>query len=276
MRRPARLALAAVATAAVAGLGSLVAPVSAAGTIGSIDRAATASAPAVPGTSIQATPLPADPTCEPPASVPAGAKQVVLVQASGTYASVDLLQLTGGTWQCARRDMTGRVGRSGVHPLATRIGGDGSTPGGTFPLGTTTAPNGDVFQFFGNGADPGVHGGWHQVQPGDCWEETGGDPTYNMLTSRPQAQCTGDDEYLAASPGAYSRAALIGANMGPGRSGDAPGEVPRAAAIFLHRFSYAADGSTKPTSGCVSLGDDDLDAVLRALVPGEAWFVITA
>jgi L,D-peptidoglycan transpeptidase YkuD (ErfK/YbiS/YcfS/YnhG family) len=64
--------------------------------------------------------------------------------------------------------------------------------------------------------------------------------------------------------------------MGPDRSGDQPGEVPRAAATFLHRFSYDANGNSKPTSGCVSLAGDDLDAVLRALVPGEAWFVITA
>ena len=59
------------------------------------------------------------------------------------------------------------------------------------------------------------------------------------------------------------------------RSGDQPGEVPRAAAIFLHRFSYDAAGNSRPTSGCVSLAGDDLDAVLRALAPGEAWFVIT-
>jgi L,D-peptidoglycan transpeptidase YkuD (ErfK/YbiS/YcfS/YnhG family) len=170
--------------------------------------------------------------------------------------------------------MTGKVGRSGIRPLAQRVSGDGTTPAGTFALGTMTAPNGDVFQFFGNGADPGVHGGWHQVQAGDCWDATGGDAAYNTLTSRPAAVCGGDDEYLAHSPEAYSRAALIGANMGPGRSGDQPGEVPRAAAIFLHRLSYDASGVPKPTSGCVSLAGDDLDAVLRALVPGQAWFVI--
>jgi len=241
-----------------------------------ITHGATASAPATPGTSMQLTPLPTDPACQPPPSVPAGAKQVVRVDARGTSATVDLLQLVDGTWQCTRQAMTGRVGKNGVRPLAQRVSGDGTTPAGTFPLGTMTAPDGQTFQFFGNGANPGVHGSWRQVKTGDCWDASGGDPTYNTLTSRSAAACSGDDEYLPAFVEAYSRAALIGANMGPDRSGDQPGETPRAAAIFLHRFSYDASGNSKPTSGCVSLAGDDLDAVLRVLVPGEAWFVISA
>jgi L,D-peptidoglycan transpeptidase YkuD (ErfK/YbiS/YcfS/YnhG family) len=64
--------------------------------------------------------------------------------------------------------------------------------------------------------------------------------------------------------------------MGPDRSGDDPGETPHAAGIFLHRFSYDASGATIPTSGCVSLSGEDLDAVLTALVPDQAWFVIRA
>jgi L,D-peptidoglycan transpeptidase YkuD (ErfK/YbiS/YcfS/YnhG family) len=121
-----------------------------------------------------------------------------------------------------------------------------------------------------------VHGGWRQVRDGDCWDATGGRSTYNTLTRRTAANCTGDDEYLPSIPTAYSRAALIGANLGPDRSGDQPGEVAHAAAIFLHRFSYDVSGASTPTSGCVSLAGDDLDAVLTALVPGEAWFVIVA
>jgi L,D-peptidoglycan transpeptidase YkuD (ErfK/YbiS/YcfS/YnhG family) len=213
--------------------------------------------------------------CLPPPTVPASAGQVVLVEsAGGSSAGVTLLTRHGSAWTCATGEMPARIGRNGLRPLAQRVAGDGTTPSGTFALGTTTAPNGDVFQFFGNGADPGVRGGWHQVQPGDCWDTTGGDAAYNTLVSRTPARCTGDDEYLPSIVEAYSRAALIDANMGPDRSGDQPGEVPRAAAIFLHRLSYDADGSTRATSGCVALAGEQLDSVLRALVPGEAWFVI--
>ena len=47
------------------------------------------------------------------------------------------------------------------------------------------------------------------------------------------------------------------------------GEIPYAAAIFLHRFTYATtgatSGATKATSGCVSLAQADLSAVLQQL-----------
>ena len=267
------------AVAALVGVGTVPAGAGPTLTATIIDRPAIATAPAVTGTSVQLLPLPtapADPECQPPDGVPATARQVVRVAATGTFARVDLLELDGGTWTCTRRAMTGRVGRNGVRPLAQRVSGDGTTPAGIFPLGTMTAPDGEVFQFFGNGVDPGVKGSWRQVRSGDCWDATGGRATYNTLTRRAAAACTGEDEYLAASPGAYSRVALIGANMGPDRSGDQAGEVPRAAAIFLHRFSYDAAGASRPTSGCVSLAGDDLDAVLTALVPGQTWFVITA
>ena len=275
MRRLARFAVPVAAAVVVAGtIGTLAAPPVLAA-VSRIDRGATAGAAAARGTSVQLTPLPSDPGCIPPDSVPAAAQQVVRVVAGGTYATVDLLQRVDGAWQCTRRGMTGRVGSNGIRALAQRVSGDGTTPAGTFPLGTMTAPDGQTFQFFGNGANPGVPGAWRQVKAGDCWDATGGDASYNTLTSRPASACTGDDEYLPSSPEAYSRAALIWANMGDDRSGDQPGEIPRAAAIFLHRFSYDAAGNSKPTSGCVSLAGDDLEAVLRTLVPGAAWFVIT-
>ena len=206
--------------------------------------------------------------------MPAAARQVVVVTSSGSAADVDLLVHDGGGWQCARSDMSGRVGRNGVRPLADRRSGDGTTPGGVFGLGTMTAPDGQTFQFFGNGANPGVPGSWRQVRAGDCWGATPGTPDYNLLVSRPASACTGDDEYLPNITGAYSAAALIDANMGPARSGDDPGEPPLAAAIFLHRHSYDAAGNSKATAGCVSLNADNLAFVLQRLVPGQAYFVI--
>jgi peptidoglycan hydrolase-like protein with peptidoglycan-binding domain len=212
--------------------------------------------------------------CAPPAGTPATARQVVVVNSSGSRADVDLLVHTGGRWTCARMDMPGRVGRNGVRALANRRSGDGTTPGGVFGLGSMTAPNGQTFQFFGNGANPGVHGTWHQVRAGDCWGATPNTADYNRLVTRTAANCQSPDEYLANIQGAYSRAALIGANMGPNRSGDAPGEPPLAAAIFLHRHSYDGAGNSRPTSGCVSLNNANLIYVLQRLVPGQAYFVI--
>ncbi len=220
---------------------------------------------------------PIDPACAPPTGVPADARQVVVVTAdspTSSTATVDLLVRDGRGWRCALVDAAARVGRNGVRPLADRRSGDGTTPSGIFPLGSMTAPDGQAFEFFGNGADPGVQGAWRQVQPGDCWVATPHSPAYNTLVSRSAGVCASPDEYLPSITGAYSVAALIGANMGPSRSGDDAGEPPLAAAIFLHRFSYDAQGRSRATSGCVSLAADDLAAVVRQLRPGEAWFVI--
>jgi L,D-peptidoglycan transpeptidase YkuD (ErfK/YbiS/YcfS/YnhG family) len=214
--------------------------------------------------------------CVAPSGVPGDARQVVVVTSSGSWAEVDLLVNSDGQWTCARSDMAGRVGRNGVRVLADRRSGDGTTPGGTFPLGAMTAPDGQTFEFFGNGVDPGVQGTWRQVRAGDCWGATPNTADYNRLVQRAASDCLSPDEYLADFPGSYSRAAIIGANLGPDRSGDAPGEAPLAAAIFLHRHSYDDVGNSRPTSGCVSLGDDDLDYVLQRLVPGQAYFVIAA
>jgi LysM repeat protein/L,D-peptidoglycan transpeptidase YkuD (ErfK/YbiS/YcfS/YnhG family) len=230
--------------------------------------AGTSSTPSAPSGGSSST------NCAPPSGVPAGARQVVVVTSNGSRADVDLLVHNGSGWTCARTDMNGRVGRNGVRALQQRTSGDGTTPGGVFPLGTTTAPDGQTFQFFGNGSNPGVKGSWRQVRAGDCWGATPGTSAYNQLVSRTAANCTGSDEYLPNFQNSYSRAALIGANMGPNRSGDQPGEHPYAAAIFLHRHSYDSAGNSRPTSGCVSLNTDDLVAVLQQLVPGQAYFVI--
>ena len=211
--------------------------------------------------------------CRVPAGAPARARQLVVVTASGTSADVDLLVKRDGVWRCKRADMYGRVGRNGVRPLHQRRSGDGTTPAGVFRLATVRAPDGQAFQFFGNGTNPGVRGTWRQVRAGDCWGATPGTARYNRLVHRSASSCRSPDEYLPNITGAYSRAAVIGANIGPRRSGDEPGEIPYAAAIFLHRHSYTA-GVSRPTSGCVSLGPRDLAAVIRRLVPGRAWFVI--
>ncbi len=62
--------------------------------------------------------------------------------------------------------------------------------------------------------------------------------------------------------------------MGSSRSGDNAGEPALAAAIFLHRHSFDADGNSRATAGCVSLSNDSLVYVLQRLVPGQAYFVI--
>ena len=142
--------------------------------------------------------------------------------------------------------------------------GDGTTPAGVFPLATVEAWDGQRFSIFGNQPDPGVQVGYREVRREDCWGAEPNTARYGHLVDLPG--CTGSDEWLTRFGDVYSHAAVIGANLDP-VSGDAPGETPYAAAIFLHRHSYAANGTTRPTSGCVSLEYEDLADTIRLLDP---------
>ncbi|MEZ5219402.1 MAG: hypothetical protein R2715_23085 [Ilumatobacteraceae bacterium] len=185
---------------------------------------------------------------------------------SATTGRVDVaVRLPSDIWACQLGSFDAMVGRAGTRPLLDRRSGDGTTPAGVFPLGTTTAWDGQAFQFFGNGADPGVRASYRDVRRGDCWGATPGAATYNHLVLDTRCD-SGDDEYLPSITGAYVHAAVIGANNEPDVSGDAPDEIPYAAAIFLHRHAYAGT-SPKPTSGCVSLSLDDLVATLVTIDP---------
>lgn len=172
------------------------------------------------------------------------------------------VRTTGGTWRCQRGPQPARFGRSGTRPLVDRRSGDGTTPAGVFPLGLVEAWDGQAFSVFGNRPDPGALVPYRSVRPEDCWGATPNAARYQHLVDRPG--CTGPDEWLTRYGDVYAHAAVIGANLDP-VSGDAPGETPYAAAIFLHRHSYSSSGAARPTSGCVSLGYDDLVASVRLL-----------
>ena len=168
-----------------------------------------------------------------------------------------------GAWACQTSELDARFGRNGTRPLTERVSGDGTTPAGVFPLGVVTAWDGEVFSLFGNRPDPGVLVPYRDVRAEDCWGATANTPRYQHLVNLPR--CPGpDDEWLPRYGDVYSHAAVIGANLDP-VSGDEPGEIPHAAAIFLHRHSYLPSGTARSTSGCVSLAYADLVEVLRLL-----------
>ena len=203
-----------------------------------------------------------------------GVTQVLVVLTTSAGASSGTAQMAErgiNGWTCGAA-MSARVGKNGVRPLAQRRSGDGTTPAGVFPLATMTAWDGQQFSFFGNSADPGVSAGtYRRVRTGDCFGATPNHQDYGHLVYR-TSNCSSPDEYLPNITGAYQHAALIGANMEPNVSGDAPGEIPYASAIFLHRHSYDGNNS-KATSGCVSLSISNLTAVLQAMRPGVMFAV---
>ena len=180
----------------------------------------------------------------------------------------------GSKWICARTDMVGRVGRNGVRALSARRSGDGTTPGGIFPLGSMTAPDGQTFQFFGNGANPGVRGTWRQVKVGRL---LGGDAEHGGLQHaghphgghlhEPRRVPRQLPELVLAGGDHRRQHGTQPLRRRRRRAGPRRGDLPPP-------HSYDANGNSKPTSGCVSLGNSDLIYVLQRLVPGQAYFVI--
>lgn len=198
-----------------------------------------------------------------------GVRQFVVL-ATGSFAATSgvgyvAVRRSDGRWACQTDPVQARFGKAGTRQLTLRRSGDGTTPAGVFPLGSTTAWDGQRFSVFGNHPDPGVRPGvgYRSVRWEDCWGARPGHWAYNHLVDAPG--CSGPDEWLPRYGDVYSHAAVIGANLDP-ISGDAPGETPYAAAIFLHRHSYSGL-STRPTSGCVSLAQHELSTVVRLLDP---------
>jgi L,D-peptidoglycan transpeptidase YkuD (ErfK/YbiS/YcfS/YnhG family) len=148
-------------------------------------------------------------------------------------------QKSGGRWYAVRSRIPVYVGRGGFS--TSRHEGDGTSPAGTF-----------LMRFaFGARANPGVHLGWRAIVPNSCWSGERAD--YNRWVHR---SCTPRDEDLWASRAvAYRYAAAIGYN-------DFPAAWGKGSAMFLH------EQIGKATSGCVSMPEADLIAVLRWMTPG--------
>ncbi|MCU1365439.1 MAG: hypothetical protein JWL72_21 [Ilumatobacteraceae bacterium] len=249
--------------------------------LGPLDRAATATAQAVAGAAEQLGPAPASPTIDAVAltgcdvevlqklaSSDRTVMQWIIVsvpQSAATAGTLSIATVRSGRWVCALSSTVAQVGRQGVRPILQRRSGDDTTPAGIFPLGVVSTPQGPI-SFFGNSADPGALGTYRRVQRGDCYGANPNTPGYGHWRVDTRT-CTGDDELLANNVQAYEHAALIGANTEPNVSGDAPGEIAYAAAIFLHRTTYASGNVPKPTSGCVSIPHDQLVTALRSIDP---------
>lgn len=175
-----------------------------------------------------------------------GATQVIEIATNGmrtTHATARTYEPVGERWRVVHGGMPARVGRNGLSRPRTRVAGDGTTPIGDY---------GFVFDF-GSRPDPGVDGfEWRHLRPGDCW--SGIRRAYNRWVER--RPCAAGDEDLWVSAGrAYRYAAVIDFNYRHPVFG-------RGSGIFLHVATES------PTSGCVSLPERDLLAVLRWMRPG--------
>jgi L,D-peptidoglycan transpeptidase YkuD (ErfK/YbiS/YcfS/YnhG family) len=154
--------------------------------------------------------------------------------------------------------MAARIGVNGWIPAAKRREGDGATPEGVFPFGTT---------IYGNARDRGIHLRYHRLVPGDYWDENpAGGRAYNTFVHSSNTDCAenpfgGDTECLWLDPVAYRYLAVIDFN--------APAHGPYGSGIFLHVTIGA-------TTGCVSVSLSNLVRVLHWLRPSQHPRIVLA
>ncbi len=190
-----------------------------------------------------------------PVPVSAGnARQIITVDAHGSYATVVAWQLRAGGWHQVVATTAARVGTNGVVPAATRTQGTGTTPGGTFTL----------TEAFGIDANPGTKMPYHHVISDDWWVEDNNSAYYNQMrrasqggfdTSLPPSD-TNSSEHLINYSTQYRYVVVIDFNRWPAVR-------YRGAGIFLH---VNGPGST---AGCVSVPLATMISIIDWLDPAQ-------
>jgi L,D-peptidoglycan transpeptidase YkuD (ErfK/YbiS/YcfS/YnhG family) len=179
-------------------------------------------------------PTPSAATCKVPSGI--SAQQVVLVDSSGSSATVRACRRSGGRYLLDLGPYNGHVGRNGVS--WSKREGDLRTPAGTYPLRGG----------FGARGNPGLAMGWFRVDASDVWVDDSGSSLYNSHQRKPVNGRWDSAENLLNTQ-AYNYAQVVGYNeaLTPGKG----------SAIFLHVDTGGG------TAGCVSLPTDALLTVLR-------------
>ena len=180
------------------------------------------------------------------------ARQVVAVTATGygtSYATLTAFARTSSGWRQVFGPWTARIGYNGFAPPRRKREGDGRSPTGAFGV-----------QFmFGVAPNPGVRYSYRRALTTSWWDDDPASPHYNEWVDSRTADPGRAPERMRQLP-SYKYGAVIGYNLArtPGLG----------SAIFLHVAHTGA------TSGCVSLPEPELLAVVRWLDPGKSPRVV--
>ena len=192
-----------------------------------------------------------------PERIPPEAEQLVVVHsnvASDNTSTLQTFEKRGTSWSSVDGPMDAHLGANGLR--ANRTEGDKTTPAGSFTL----------TEAFGIQPFDAAKLPYRTVGPNDWWVSDSNAPDYynTFQTTQPNE---GDNptkwdgrrgEHLVNFGRAYNYAVVVNYNRPPSVTKPVPG---LGSAIFLH-----VDNG-KPTSGCVSIGEDSMRAVLRWLDP---------
>ena len=172
-------------------------------------------------------------------------KQAVIVEPAspqGFQAKLTAWEMADGLWQMVYGPVDAVLGKNGFSPSGEKKEGDGRTPSGIFPLGTTF------------GYAPAVETGlpYRQVTAEDFWIDDPQSPQYNQwITGTPAAKSF---EKLKRDDDLYKYGIVIEYNTNPVIQG-------AGSAIFLHVWR----SPESPTTGCVAVSEENMLRLLKWL-----------
>ncbi len=140
------------------------------------------------------------------------------------------------------------LGKGGVRAEAEKREGDGATPIGAYEVRRVLYREDRV-------ARPETLLPVRAIREDDGWCDAPNDPGYNRPVRKPYSA---SHESLMREDALYDIILVLGHN-------DAPPQPGLGSAIFLH----CKRGDYEPTQGCVALAQEDVEALLRAIRPGD-------
>lgn len=140
------------------------------------------------------------------------------------------------------------LGKGGVRAEAEKREGDGATPIGAYEVRRVLYREDRV-------ALPETLLPVRAIREDDGWCDAPNDPGYNRPVRKPYSA---SHESLMREDALYDIILVLGHN-------DDPPQPGLGSAIFLH----CKRGDYEPTQGCVALAQEDVEALLRAIRPGD-------
>lgn len=140
------------------------------------------------------------------------------------------------------------LGKGGVTAEAEKREGDGATPIGAYEVRRVLYREDRV-------ALPETLLPVRAIREDDGWCDAPNDPGYNRPVRKPYSA---SHESLMREDALYDIILVLGHN-------DDPPQPGLGSAIFLH----CKRGDYEPTQGCVALAQEDVEALLRAIRPGD-------
>ena len=173
--------------------------------------------------------------------------QLVLVTADASQADIYCYDKDdNGLWELNEElgYIVGYAGRNGVS--TDKREGDGCTPGGLYSLGFA----------FGNKPEPTTGLEYRAVTEDDYWVDDPNSIYYNQWVEGTDGADWTSSEHLAVNVVSYAYAVVIEYNMSPDTI------AGKGSAIFIHV-------GNKPTSGCVTMTEENLLGMLKWLASDQ-------